>query len=141
MLRQYPAEQFGLVVCSPPYFGVIDYVKAQRLTMEWFGQDIQDFRQLETGARSKRHRLRAFDEYISDVKTTFIEVARTLRSGTYCCVILGQSAKRRETIPELIQMLTEAGLEMQLQLARDVAVRRRQQPHIGDETLLIFKKP
>jgi hypothetical protein len=141
MLRQYPAEQFGLVVCSPPYFGVIDYVKAQRLTMEWFGQDIQDFRQLETGARSKRHRLRAFDEYISDVKATFVEVARTLRSGAYCCVILGQSAKRRETIPELIQTLTEAGLEMQLQLARDVAVRRRQQPHIGEETLLIFRKP
>lgn len=140
-LRKYAAEQFGLVVCSPPYFGVIDYVKAQRLTMEWFGHDIQDFRQLETGARSKRHRLKAFEEYISDVRAVFVEVTRTLRSGAYCCVILGQSTKRRETIPELIQTLTEAGLEMKLQLARDVAVRRRQQPHIGDETLLIFKKP
>jgi hypothetical protein len=140
-LREYPAEQFGLVVCSPPYFGVIDYVKAQRLTMEWFGHDLQGFRQLETGARSKRHRLKAFDEYISDVRTVFVEVTRTLRSGAYCCVILGQSTKRRETVPELVKTLTDAGLERKLQLGRHVAVRRRQQPHIGDEALLIFKKP
>jgi len=140
MLRSYPAEHFDLVVCSPPYFGVIDYVKAQRLTMEWLGKDIQSFRQMETGARSKRHRIKAFDEYISDVRDVFIEVSRTLRVGAYCCVILGQSTKRRETIPELVRALTDAGLKLELQVARDVAVRRRQQPHIGDETLLIFKK-
>ncbi len=141
VLRKYPKEHFSLVVCSPPYFGVVDYVKAQRLTMEWFEQDIQAFRQLETGARSKRHRLKAYDEYISDVRSVFTEVARVLHQGSYCCVVLGQSGKRKETIPHLIDVLTDAGLETQLQLARDVALRRRQRPHISDETLLIFKKP
>lgn len=140
ILKDYQKEFFDLVVCSPPYFGVVDYVKSQRLTLEWFGRDIQCFRQMETGARSKRHRLKAFDEYVSDVRAVFTEVARVLRKGSYCCVVLGQSGKRRETIPQLIEVLVDVGLAMQLQLARDVAPRRRQQPHISDETLLIFRK-
>jgi hypothetical protein len=108
--------------------------------MEWFGKDLQSFRQLETGARSKRHRLKAFDEYVSDVRAVFTEVARVLRRGAYCCVILGQSAKRQETFPQFTEVLTNVGLEMQIQITRDVAHRRRQRPHINDETLLIFKK-
>lgn len=139
-LRRHQDNEFALVVCSPPYFGVVDYVKAQRLTMEWFGLDIQIYRTMETGARSKRTRLKAFEEYISDIKAVFVQVERVLQPGGYCCMILGQSTKRRETIPQLIDALNDAGLPLSMQIVRDVALRRRQRPHINDESLLIFRK-
>jgi DNA modification methylase len=140
-LHRCQDNEFALVVCSPPYFGVIDYVKAQRLTMEWFGLDIQTYRTMETGARSKRTRLKAFEEYIADIKNVFVQVERVVRPGGYCCMILGQSTKRHETMPQLIAALNEIGLPLSMQIVRDVAIRRRQRPHINDESLLIFKKP
>ena len=139
-LSQHQNNEFALVVCSPPYFGVVDYVKAQRLTMEWFGLDIQIYRTMETGARSKRTRLKAFEEYISDIKAVFVQVERVLQPGGYCCMILGQSSKRRETIPQLIEALNDIGLPLSMQIVRDVAIRRSQRPHINDESLLIFRK-
>lgn len=133
-------DSVSLVVCSPPYFGVVDYVKSQRLTMEWFGLDINNFRKMETGARSKRARISAFDEYIAEMKKTFVQVQRVLKNGGYCCVVLGQSKSRRKTIPILIEVFEKIGLRVQLNVLRDVASGRRQTPHINDEHLLIFEK-
>jgi hypothetical protein len=42
-LSKLPADYVDCVVTSPPYFGVTDYVKAQRLTMEWFSNEIEGF--------------------------------------------------------------------------------------------------
>src|SRR6266478_2080272 len=67
ILGRIAAESVDLVVTSPPYFGVSDYVKSQRLSMEWFGIDIEPLRLKEIGARSKRHRSRAADEYLSEL--------------------------------------------------------------------------
>jgi hypothetical protein len=37
ILSKVPPESVDLIITSPPYFGVSDYVKSQRLSMEWFG--------------------------------------------------------------------------------------------------------
>lgn len=92
-LGQIPAESVDLVVTSPPYFGVSDYVKAQRLSMEWFGVAIEPLRLREVGARSKRHRASACQEYVWDLADTFRAVRQCLRAGSFCIVIVGESSQ------------------------------------------------
>jgi len=70
---------------------VVDYVKAQRLSMEWFGQDIEVLRRREIGARSKRHRLDALEEYLAELQDCFTALHRVVRSGGYVAIVFGES--------------------------------------------------
>src|SRR5258708_6158167 len=47
VLKTLPDRSFSCFVTSPPYFGVTDYVKAQRLPMDWFVLEIKPCRSLE----------------------------------------------------------------------------------------------
>lgn len=125
-----------LVITSPPYFGVTDYVKAMRLTMEWFGRDIE----LEIGARSKRHRKMAYNEYLDDLGRAFEAVAQSLRKDAWCVVILGESRTRRTILGDVRRAITAAGLRLELTIKRNVSTQRRQLPSIMAEQVLFFVK-
>ena len=132
-----PAGGADLVVTSPPYSGVCDYVKAQRLSMEWFGCDIEPLRQLEIGARSKRHRGNAQEGYISEMGAVLRALRRCLRPDGTAAIIVGQSAERQATLPTVLKALKDADFEVRLNVNRRVSSRRRQNPSIRGEHLLI----
>lgn len=140
MLSRMNDESVDLVVTSPPYFGVVDYVKSQRLTMEWFGYDISTHRSLETGARSKRSRLAARQEYLDEIQEIFSQTARVMRRNAYCCIVIGQSLKREDYLDEMEERISTAGLQLELKTHRAIAVGRRQAPSLKEEVLLIYRK-
>ena len=90
-LSDLPTGHVDCVVTSPPYFGVTDYVKAQRLTMEWMSEEIEPLRRCEIGARSKRHRRSALDDYLRELNNVFEQIYRVLNSGATAIIVFGQS--------------------------------------------------
>jgi hypothetical protein len=82
-----------LVVTSPPYVGMIDYVHANRLIYLWMGWSLQDERYAEIGARFRRNRKRAVEEYFSDMRSVRNEIIRVLKPGGFCALVLGESRR------------------------------------------------
>jgi len=129
-----------LVVTSPPYFGVCDYIKAQRLTLEWLGVGIEELRLREIGARSKRHRASARLDYIEEMRKTSIQLARVLREGGTCALVIGQSASRQNVLADLREGFSQARLAIVLDLNRTVSSQRRQHPSIKGEHIVVLEK-
>ncbi len=87
----FPDNSIDLIVTSPPYISVIDYVRANRMLYMWMGWHFDEDRAAEIGARYKRQRAKAMDEYINDMNACWKEFCRVLRPGGYCAVVIGES--------------------------------------------------
>lgn len=139
-ISHIPSGSVDLVVTSPPYYGVTDYVKAQRLTMEWLGLDIEPLRLAELGARSKRHRKTSEQEYLIGLRKTFEGVSRCLRRGGRCAVVLGESGARHAVVQRSITTIEASGLKCEVNLNRRVSSQRRQAPSVKGEHILVFSR-
>ncbi len=91
-------ESVDLLLTSPPYFGVTDYVKSQRLSMEWSGYEIEPLRLKEIGARSKRHRGDAAESDIAELQNAFRSMVRCMKPDGTCVLIIGESLRRRSVL-------------------------------------------
>jgi DNA methylase len=136
-LAQLEPASVRLVVTSPPYFGVSDYVKAQRLTMEWMGLEIEPRRLMEIGARSKRHRQTAPADYLSDMTSVFQRVRSVLCPDGACVIILGESLKRTSYMDEFNKALNALGYRLVFKAIRNISQQRRQFTSIETEHITV----
>jgi SAM-dependent methyltransferase len=139
-LSELPNQSVKLVLTSPPYSGVADYVKAQRLSMEWFGEEIEPFRQKEIGARSKRHRKAATEEYVEALLSIFMEAHRVLLSDGWFVMVIGQSSQRKATMPLVTEAINKAGFDIQATNDRQISTFRRQMPSLSKEAVIFMRK-
>lgn len=145
-------DSIDFIVTSPPYYGVADYVKSQRLSYLWFDRDelsehmlgFRDFERLratETGARSNRSRATSHSSYIDFMQRFFAQSNRVLRSGRYMALVVGESKARTSTTNFLIQMALDSGFELVSRLERDIKLsRRRLMAKVSNEDVLVFRK-
>jgi hypothetical protein len=140
VLKTIADESVSCVVTSPPYLGVADYAKAQRLSMEWLGLEIEPVRQEEIGARSKRHRKSAAGEFLRDLSDVFTQCTRVLRSGGYMVAVYGSSPKRDDTSERFISMLQLTGLCVEAVFSRSISDLRRQNPSLLNENVIVMRK-
>lgn len=138
VLATLSSRSVDLVLTSPPYFGVCDYAKAQRLSMEWIGGEIEPIRAEEIGARSKRHRRSALEEYLDDLQTVFEQARRVLKRDGALVIIIGQSSKRASVMTEMRERLQKIGFTIELDQNRCVRSQRRQAPSITGEHVLVY---
>ena len=96
------SESIDLVVTSPPYIGVIDYAKANRLLYLWMGWGLDEERADEIGARFKRTRKHFRAEYNKAMDASWSEITRILRRDAYCAIIIGESHRFQGTVEELL---------------------------------------
>jgi SAM-dependent methyltransferase len=91
--RNLPIEDSSvdLIVTSPPYISVIDYVRAQRLLYVWMNWPFDSDRANEIGARYKRRRRDATEAYLRQMLDVWTELSRVLRPGGRLAVVLGES--------------------------------------------------
>lgn len=129
-----------LVVTSPPYFGVVDYVKSQRLTLEWLGLSTEPLRLVETGARSKRLRLTALQQYMDELFTVTQQLHRVLKPGATLGMVIGESGRREAVLPRVEELLRTAGFTIDLTVKRKIGLRRRQPASLVDELLILARK-
>ncbi len=141
IVNKIPFSSVDLIVTSPPYFGVVDYVKSQRLSMEWFDFDIEFYRKRETGARSKRHRKNAINEFETEIERSFAAMRAVLKPGRLCAVLFGASNTRSFQSEQLLNISESAGLVTLCDFQREISVQRRQKPSVLLERLFVFQKP
>ena len=140
VLVDYPAESFDLVMTSPPYFGVTDYSKAQRLSYLWFDFPLEESRLIETGARSKRHRRTALSQYLQEIKESFTEIARVLRPGAYCAIVLGESPTRDAHLTEFETIVEDCGIHIVERISRRLPNQRGLIATLQNERLVLCRR-
>lgn len=139
ILETLEDNSVDLVITSPPYYGVCDYTKSQRLSMEWFGYQIEIFRSKEIGARSKRHRKLSHDEYYKDMNTIFEHVKRIKKHQSFLVLVIGESSKRKSVIDETINNLLRLKYVLVDNIERIVPYQRRQHASIIRENILFMR--
>ena len=67
ILSEYREDTFDLIVTSPPYYNMTDYILSQRLTNLWFEFEVEAIRPKEIGARFKRKRVDSIEDYLVSI--------------------------------------------------------------------------
>ena len=138
-------DSIDMVVTSPPYLGVNDYVKSMRLTWLFFPEDSRgEALEKEIGARSKRHRKNAYENYLSDMEKVLSEISRVLRRPGFICLTIGQGLGKvnkgniKEKILQILQ--TEHGFKLEAIFSRKIKFKRIQVNGVRNEEILILNR-
>jgi hypothetical protein len=140
-------ETVDLVVTSPPYPRMIDYVKSQRLSFNFFNMDFSDYVDCEIGARCKRGRRKFLDTYEDDIKLVNARVVKLLKKNGYMCVVLPDyeaTDTRKEVIDTIVEDYTNLGLTKVFEVSRYIPSHKRtlsiQWATLVNERIYIFQK-
>jgi len=144
-LRWITDHSIDLVVTSPPYLGVNDYVRSMRLTWLFFPEDGTEMAiREEIGARRKRQRKKAYEEYFRDMEAAFMEIARVLKPTGYLALVMGQGRGRvnkNDVTAELITILRERHkFQILFESHRRIKFRRIQVPGVGTEKVIVLRR-
>jgi DNA modification methylase len=139
-------ESIDIIVTSPPYLGVNDYVRSMRLTKLFFPEKgTQKAMKNEIGARWKRNRKYAYEAYIEDMVRSFSEISRVLKSSGFLCLIMGQGrgrvCKRKNVVEELLDILqNKYDFKIEMRNSRKIKFRRIQVPGVKNEEIIILNR-
>lgn len=151
-MKSIESEHVDFIMTSPPYYGVADYVKSQRLSYLWFDKDelaaerlgFRDFeklRSIESGARSNRSRKNSHELYMNFIAAFFEQSFRILKKGSSMALVVGESQARASTTDELIFAAEGQGFSLALRKERNIKIsRRRLMAKVKCEDILIFVK-
>jgi hypothetical protein len=129
-----PDAYADLVVTSPPYIGMIDYAHANRLLYLWMNWPMGMERMHEIGARFRRNRLAAVGEYLADMDNACTEIARVLKPGACCAIVLGASRKFPDAVQQTLALFEKDMVRVWGPVARRPS-RRRVSDRIAGEAI------
>lgn len=130
------------IITSPPYIGMIDYTRANRLQYLWNGWELDSERESEIGARFKRRRKNFANEYLSSMKQCIAEASRVLKPGGYFGMVLGAS-RAYEGVDRKVLELLSSELDMIWGPVSREPQRRRvsdRQGRVFEEFVCVFRK-
>lgn len=81
-------ESIDLVVTSPPYPNMTDYITSQRLSYYYYDLEMDEDKKMEIGARHKRARKSALNDYLTDMKIANENIANKIKRGCYACYVM-----------------------------------------------------
>lgn len=118
-----------LILTSPPYFGMNDYVRSQYLTsLVYPSEDYERDLRLESGSRRDRNSPAALAAYVKDMEASFKECRRVLDPDGQLVLFLGHSRSRlaRESglLERLMEILTREGFEKHWAAQRRIRFRK-----------------
>ncbi|MHB8118228.1 MAG: DNA methyltransferase [Methanothrix sp.] len=144
-------KSIDLVVTSPPYPNMTDYVTSQRLSYYYLDLDLKEDLHSEIGARIKRFRRNALEQYLKDMIVANKNIAEKLKKGGYACYIMPlfnkdnqNNIERRDVIQKILTDLANYGLVEEAQFQRIVPAKRRSQnikwATLEREKILVLRK-
>ena len=86
-----PDDTVDGIVTSPPYSFAIDYINNDLPQLEFMGVDVDSLRDDLIGLRGGRRKADRINAYLEDIKVMLSEMARVLKPGRYCVVIIGSN--------------------------------------------------
>jgi DNA modification methylase len=152
-----PDSSVDLVLTSPPYANAIDYMRAHKFSLVWFGETMADMTELraryigaertgdlsgaalpasveavvEQVAEADPKRGRVLRKYYVDMGTAISEMFRVLRPGRAAVIVVGSSTMRGidvETHVCLGEIAAAAGFEVVSVAPRNLDRDRRMMP-------------
>ncbi len=130
--KNIPDNSVDLVITSPPYPNMTDYVKSQRLSYYFFGFDLYSDLNLEIGARHKRHKKDSLKSYLRDMVRANKRISEKVKEGGYVCYIMPifnvdnkNNIERKRVIQEIMNELEGLGLIKEAEFERIIPTRRR----------------
>jgi DNA methylase. len=108
-LAHIESGEVDVVLTSPPYFGMNDYVRSQYLTSlvypsKSFDRDLN----VESGSRRMRSSEPALGQYLEDMTDAFSECNRVLRKGGLIAIFMGHSQSKLAREANVLGKLTDA---------------------------------
>ncbi len=139
LLRYVRDASVDLLVTSPPYAGVYDYLDHHRLRLRWLGLREDEFATHELGAKRQlaplapRAALRAFEVQMDDMLAA---TARVLRPGGLAAFVVADSAFGDLAV-RIDELLAEAGPSHGL---APHAIASQTRPHFHARTARAFAR-
>jgi hypothetical protein len=150
------AGSVDLVVTSPPYPNMTDYVTSQRLSYYFFGIDASNKGQLndfqdEIGARSRRTRSDSLTKYLDDMQAANETISCKLRKGGIACFVMpvfaedaDNNIQRKHVVSKIIADLRTFDLEKEEEFRRVIPRIRRSHnakwASLEREKIYLFRK-
>jgi DNA modification methylase len=143
----YPDKPVDLIVTSPPYPHMADYVTSQRLSYYWLGyskKEINKRKIQEIGARYRRHSPRKNTLYLENLVTALENILISLKEGGIFAIMLpdyNNNDSRKKTIHDLFEFMSKK-LILLYRINRNLDEMNRWAPfrRLKHETLLIWGK-
>ena len=141
--RQLPIddESVDLVITSPPYANAIDYMRAHKFSLVWFGEPISELSALRSTyigsensrgtiaddlpagatrcvsevAQRDRRKARVLQKYLVEMRAALAEMLRVLRTGAAAGIVVGPSTMRGirvQTQEHLAEISTQLGFDV-----------------------------
>ena len=135
-LAKIEDNSIDLIATSPPYLGVADYIKSQRLSFLWFHKDVlpicgystedfEDLRNKEIGCRSFRARRSLHSEYLAYLRKFFVSASKVIKDSGTLCLVYGESTSRESTIEDIRALADEVGFTLHWSESRRISSRKR----------------
>lgn len=142
-----PPKSVDLVVTSPPYPSMADYITSQRLAYYWLGYDIkriQDIKSNEIGARFLRHRKNRNSLYLSNMIESLENIFFHIKKGGHLAMLLPEYKKedqRGEIISEICNYCSKK-MDLLYDISRNIDETNRWAPFkkLKTEHLIIWRK-
>lgn len=146
-----PSDSIDIVITSPPYPNMVDYIKSQRLSYYFFNYDINEDLPLEIGARFKRGKRDALQNYLTDMNIANENITNKLKNGGNICYIMPafdtdnkNNFDRKNIVKKVLDNLDNFGLKKELTLERIIPSRHRlhnvKWATLEKENILIYRK-
>lgn len=154
-----PDSSIDLLITSPPYPNMADYVTSQRLSYYLFGFEVNpsdikstpDF-EMEIGARRKRFSNTSLDKYEKEMKEANLSISKQMKNGGLACFVLPEFNKdntnnknRKKIISQIISHLEEeCDFEKKGEFIRVLPTKRRHHNQkwasLDKEKIYIFQR-
>jgi SAM-dependent methyltransferase len=135
-----PDDSVDAIVTSPPYSFAIDYAENDRPQLEYLGYDIGELKTTMVGLTGGRSKSARIAEYFKDMRRIFGEMARVLKPGRCCVVVIGSNEIQTGGIRHEVEFAKfgdEVGLELYWNMVRPIEGIHNS---MRDEYVMFFKK-
>ncbi len=144
-------ESIDLVVTSPPYPNMTDYITSQRLSYYFYGFNLDEDKALEIGARHKRSRKSAITDYLKDMDSANENISSKLKKGGYACFVMPSfstdnenNIERKRAVKNVMNSLEKYDLIPEGEFERKIPSKRRSHnmkwTTLNNETIYFYRK-
>ena len=136
-------KNVDLVVTSPPYPFAVDFIKYHRLALYWMGKPVDELCDLEVGARNKRNRKNALDDFYKSMSKIYKHIMKMVKVDGVWCMTIGDTTRNKEKISFVswtIGLFESNGWILEKKSYRYLKKQTMAQKRIKTESVLIFRK-
>ncbi len=135
---ELPDNSVDGIITSPPYSIALDYVENDAHSLEDMGYKLDEIREYFIGVRGKGKE--KVDLYNEDMKKSYIEMYRILKSNKYAVIVIGNATYQEQevkTVEFTIDNMTEIGFKLEKNILKLIFGLYNV---MKKENILIFRK-